>query len=394
MSATEPPYGFGRQERRGTVLGWRPGQAVAVALGSLALVAGVATQHASGVALGVLCGLGGAAVATVPARGRGLDEWVPVLAAFCVRPRRGSLCAGATVEATGGIAHLRWPDGRCTSIAQVHHLGLRALAHDPRAHGEAMGAWLRSLGNVASSHTTVTFLTRMAPGRPPSDAPWIGPVADVTSYVALTGDDPVDLARRVAAAGVRGARLLDEHDVTELLAERVAPVVGSLLTCDVAARWRHLVGPATLHAAFSVEEWPTGRVDEQVLAPLLVAADRRTVAISVKVEEQHAARERSARLRTASAADRRLAAAAGFLAAAELARDDEGEAARAAELASGHASLRVVAVIGLDADEPATLAGACRRLVADASACGVRLRRCDGDHRRGVLATVPGWCEP
>ncbi len=162
----------------------------------------------------------------------------------------------------------------------------------------------------------------------------------------------------------------------------------------MAARWRHLEGPASLHVSFTIEEWPPGPVDEQVLAPLLVSKDRRTVSIHVKVEELHVARERAARARTGSAADRRLAGAAGFLAAAESVRDDEREAARAAELAAGHASLRVLAAIAVDAAEPASLEDACARLLADAARCGVRLRRCDGDHRRGVLSSVPGWCEP
>jgi hypothetical protein len=56
--------------------------------------------------------------------------------------------------------------------------------------------------------------------------------------------------------------------------------------------------------------------------------------------------------------------------------------------------MRLVGVIALDAGDVVELESAAARLLADAATCGVRLRRCEGDHRRGVLASVPGWCVP
>ncbi len=204
MSTTDAPYAFGRQERRGTVLGWRPGQALAVALGALGLVAGAGTQRVAGVLAGVLCALVGLAIAAVPRAGRGLDEWVPVAAAFLVRARRGALCAGASVEGTEEVAHLRWPDGRCTVIAEVRHAGLRALSDAPRAHGESVSSWLRALGGVGASRGTAAFLTVAGRARSPNDAPWVRPVARVATYVAFTSAATVDLAAQLGLAGVRG----------------------------------------------------------------------------------------------------------------------------------------------------------------------------------------------
>lgn len=395
MSTTDAPFALGRRERRGAVLGWRAGQALAVALGALALVAGVGTDRAAGVVLGVLGAVAGVVVATVPVRGRGLDEWVPVLAAFAVRRRRGVLWAGATVVPGDGVpAHVRWPDGRTTVVAEVHHRGLRALADEPAAFAISLAGWLRGLSDPTRCTWTVTLLSASGPTSPPVDARWSHPGCAVREYVAVTSEQPVELADALGAAGVHGIEQLDLAALDELLGGRVAPAAGTILDSEFVARWSMLEGPATAHAAFVIEEWPAGHVDEQLLAPLCVARDRRTVAVSVTVEETRRARERAARLRTSASADRALTRAGGFLASAESARDDERDAQRATELASGHASIRVVTSVALDALDELELEGAAARLCADATSCGIRLRRCDGDHRRGVLASCAGWCAP
>jgi hypothetical protein len=394
-SVPELPYHLGRTERRGAVLGWRPGQALAVACGVTALVLGLGAGGSAAV-LGVSVLLGAITVAAVPVRGRGLDEWVPVAVSFLVHPRRGALCAGAAaVHGDVACGHLRWPDGMATSVVELRHLGLRALDDEPRALGEALAVWLRSLGGVARSSRTVTLLTVTGPGGPPPrDASWADTGVSTTAYVAVTAPTPLDVAASLRIAGVGGAVALDADDLEALLAARVAPAMGTLLACDVVARWHFLEAPASVHAAFAIEEWPSGDVDEQVLTSLCVAGDRRSVALSIRTEDLARARERTAKVRTAAAADEAIVARGGFLASPEVARDTARDAERAAELASGHGSLRLVGVVAIDADDLLGLEAAAARLAADATGCGVRLRRCDGDHSRGVLASVPGWCVP
>jgi hypothetical protein len=397
MSSPDAPYELGRAEQRGRVLGFRLGQAVAAALGAVALVAGIGSGAAAGLAAGVVAMLACAAVATVPAGGRGLDEWVPVAAAHVVRVRGGALCAGASVQPgdhDATPAHLRWPDGTATAVAVLSHRGLRALGPEPRAFGESLASWLRALSSAGAPTWTVTLVTTTGPGHPPRHAPWVDPGMVVTCCAAISAPEPVSVAEALAAAGVPGAADLGVDGLDELLAARVAPGFGTILGCDVAAGWHMLEAPATVHAAYLVEEWPTGDVDEQVLAPLCVSRDRRTVAVSIRVEELRAARERTARLRTAAAADAQMIARGGFLASPEAGRDADRDASRANELALGHGSMRMVCAIAIDAGDVIELEAACARLLADAAACGVRLRRCQGDHRRGVLATVPGWCVP
>lgn len=392
---TDTPYTLGRRERRGAVLGWRPGQALSVAVGAIVLVAGVGTDRALGLVAGVMGVVASLAIATVPMRGRGIDEWLPVVAGFVLRVRGGALCAGASVQFAGALpAHVRWPDGRATVIVALRHRGLRALDDEPTAFSESIATWLRGIGRSSTSTWTVTLLCETGPAAPPRDGRWADPGCRVEEFLAITADDPVEAAVVLSAAGVAGVEQLDLDDLDELLARRVAPAVGSIFDCEFVARWHSLEGPATVHASFVVEEWPAGSVDEQVLAPLCVARDRRTVALCVSIEEPHRARERAARLRTSTAADRALTKSGGFLASAEATRDDLRDAERAAELAAGHGSLRVLATIALDARDPIELEGAAARLLADATSCGVRLRRCNGDHRRGVLASMAGWCIP
>jgi hypothetical protein len=396
-SSPDSPFELGRAEQRGGVLGLRAGQALSGATGAVALVAGIGSGSTAGLVVGIVALAVAIAVATVPVSGRGLDEWVPIAAAHLTRVRGGALCAGASVQPGGDAlvpAHLRWPDGTATVVAALAHRGLRALGPEPRAFGESLAGWLRGLGSAGAPSWTVTILTTTGPGCSPRVAPWIDPGMHVTSCLAVTAAEPVRVAEVLAAAGVDGAADLGVEALDDLLAARVAPGYGTILGCDVAARWHLLEAPSTVHGAFFVEEWPMGSVDEQVLAPLCTSRDRRTVAISMRVEELRRARERTARVRTAAAADAQLIARGGFLASPESNRDSDQDATRANELAVGHGSMRLVGVIALDARDVVELEFAAARLLADAATCGVRLRRCEGDHRRGVLASVPGWCVP
>jgi hypothetical protein len=395
-SAPELPYHLGRTERRGAVLGWRPGQALAVAIGAGALVLGLGAGGPVAAVLGVAVSVGAICVAAVPIHGRGLDEWLPVAVSFWVRPRRGALCAGAiAVPGDGDVGHLQWPDGRATAVVELRHLGLRALSDEPRAVGEALAGWLRGLAAASITSLSVTLLTTTDAGsHPPRDAPWIDTGLTASAYVAVSTRATFDVAASLCAAGVSGAVPLDADDLDLLLGARAAPAMGSLLACDVVARWRYLEAPSSVHAAFTIEEWPGGGVDEQLLTALSVSRDRRCVALSLCTEELARARDRTAKVRTSAAADEAIVARGGFLASPEVERDARRDAERAAELAAGHGSLRLVGVVAIDARDLLELEVSTARLLADATSCGVRLRRCDGDHARGVLASVPGWCVP
>jgi hypothetical protein len=329
-------------------------------------------------------------------RGRGLDEWLPVALCHLVRVRGRSLAEGACVQPADADAPacVRWSDGRATVLVSLRHRGLRALADEPAALGESVATWLRDLSTVGAPQWTVSMLSVTGRGIAVRGAAWADAGVRTRSYLAVTATEPVRLDVVLGAAGVTGVEALSADELGALLAERVAPAAGTILDCDLEARWHELVGPASVHAAFLVEEWPSGDVDEQFLAPLGISEDRRATCMTLRVEELGRARSRTARVRTGAKADETMVREAGFLASPEAARDSMRDLERANELAGGHGSVRLVGAVSIDAHDHLELEAAAARLVADATACGIRLRRCDGDHRRGVLATVPGWCVP
>jgi hypothetical protein len=391
----EPRYRLGRRELRGAVFGWRVGQAAAIAMGAALLVVGV-DAGGLGVALGVVAVCAGIVVATVPVRGRGLDEWAPVAACHLVRVRGRSLAEGACIQPADGDtpACVRWPDGRATVLVSLRHRGLRALADEPVALGEAVATWLRDLSTVGAPQWSVSMLSVTGRGIAVRGAQWADAGVRTRSFLAVSDAEPVRLAELLAAAGVAGVEALSGDELFALLAERVAPAAGTILDCDLEVRWHGLVGPASVHAAYLVEEWPSGDVDEQFLSQLCISRDRRTLCVTLRVEELGRARSRTARVRTGAKADETMVEEAGFLASPQAARDSTRDLERANELAGGHGSVRLVGAVSVDAHDLLELEAAAARLVADATSCGIRLRRCDGDHGRGVLATVPGWCVP
>jgi hypothetical protein len=116
-------YRFGPRERGGTLVGWRPGQIVTVAVG---LAFGVLVLRAEpntvgvGAAIGILVLYG--ALAIVPVSGRTGDEWVPV--AVCWVARRIRVGGKGRMGALRGVRLLRadWHD-----MGVVHDRTARTL---------------------------------------------------------------------------------------------------------------------------------------------------------------------------------------------------------------------------------------------------------------------------
>jgi hypothetical protein len=79
-------YRFGPLERRGLLGPLRAGQAVVLALGAIVAIASLnAAPSVTGAVLGVLVFAAGVGVALVPLGRRTLEEWAPVVCAFCLR---------------------------------------------------------------------------------------------------------------------------------------------------------------------------------------------------------------------------------------------------------------------------------------------------------------------
>ena len=64
-------------------------------------------------------------------------------------------------------------------------------------------------------------------------------------------------------------------------------------------------------------------------------------------------------------------------------------AEREAELVVGHSSLRVAGFVAVEVPDDGDLAGCCAETELAASQARLVLRRLDGDHGRGLVATLP-----
>jgi hypothetical protein len=103
-----PRYQFGPIERRGFVLGLSGGQvAVLASAGVLAVMGLRAVPGAAGGLLAAMMLLAGAAVAFLPAGGRTLEAWLPLLAAYAWRRLRRRHRFSARAHLTGHLALIR-----------------------------------------------------------------------------------------------------------------------------------------------------------------------------------------------------------------------------------------------------------------------------------------------
>ncbi|HEX3333013.1 MAG TPA: SCO6880 family protein, partial [Acidimicrobiales bacterium] len=101
-------YRFGPRESGGTLIGWRPGQILTVAVG---LAFGVlvlrAEPNAAGVGAAIAILVLYGALATVPLGGRTGDEWVPVAVCWAARRNRNRSRSRSRAGGSGRMGALR-----------------------------------------------------------------------------------------------------------------------------------------------------------------------------------------------------------------------------------------------------------------------------------------------
>jgi hypothetical protein len=423
MPEQPPTYALGPLERRGLVAGWRPGQVLAVA--GAALAAGavvVAARSSSGVVAAVLLLVGGLVVATVPVHGRTLEEWVPSIVAHVSHRRRSSsleLCVGCDPET--GAAVLEVGGGRIVVILGVEATGIGLLDQAGRERRVAgLMAALAALGSSRGAIDRVSWSVtcrRGDVGSMAADLRRRGVAGDPRALDAyrsmLDGMGPLGLDRRVDVAlrgaslpavlaqaeVVRRALLESGHrrvwlrspaEVAEGLADRLGPaeVDGDRWRYDGHAHFGHLATPSGAAVSWWIARWPTRAVTEELLASLLLGDDRRAVTVVLEPVGTAIARRRAASTRTAATADAELRRRGGFLADREGERRRAHTTAREDDLVAGFAALRFAGFVATMAESDAIAAAASEAELA-AAASQLELRRLDGDHRRGLLATLP-----
>ena len=434
MPEPEALHRLGPLERRGTVAGWRAGQVavVAASVGLAGVVVAIATSGPALLVAGivVLLGLAGA---SVPLAGRAADEWVPSLVAHLrrgrarrlldvrileaslhgrpvglVRHRSGALSCTLALDASGialldAATRARRVEGMSTALGAlareggcVDRVGWTASAR--RASSAGILADLRRRGELGTPAAVayrsvveavvpsaverqVLLTLRTSPGR--------GSGAEPARVRALL-DEVATVAAALADAGHRPARPLDPAALVAELCRRGARAEGpDRVVLEATSRFGVVSVAESSVVTWWVAEWPRHDVTAELLAPLLLADHRRTVAVVMEPVRPSAALRRAAAAKTSQVADAELRRRAGFLADRSQQRRSAHVVAREAELVDGHASLRLAGFVAVQVDEAEELAGCTAEAELAAAQAHLALRRLQGDHGRGLLATLP-----
>ena len=170
--------------------------------------------------------------------------------------------------------------------------------------------------------------------------------------------------------------------------EGVAPS-GAGPLCTRAA-WRHYETDGALHTSYWISEWPRTEVPPGYLVPLLLETPALLrVSVTMEPVDPLRARRDLESARTEHLADQDLRERHGFRTSIEKERQAEGVERREAELSDGHAEYRFSGHVTVSAASLAELERACAAVEEHASASGLALRRMDGEHDLGFVATLP-----
>ena len=445
-----PGYRFPRRDERGVLAGLRGGQLAALGLGLMVAV-GALTAMPSG--LGALVALSsaalGGAIAFVPVAGATVEVWLPVALRWAARSVSGRAVRLASVPVSAPRAN---QDGR-PLLAGCHVVALPVGAGGQRVgvlhdrHHEVASAvlevqpleflllgasdqdraatsWASCLAALAAIGPLrrLQWLSHSGP-RPEEDGHGVGPGGPVTesgqltlrrqrSYVAVSVDAPGAVGR-LPKPSVDWLDALDQVlAATDAELRRTGlPVLGPLspvaaagLLADltgtrhggppwplaVTDAWDHVRCDGARHAVYWVAEWPHLEVRPEFLVPLLGAErGRRTVAMTLEAVPTERATRQVEAARTSEVADSERRRRSGILLTARRRLEQEGLAAREADLAHGHASFRIngfVAVCAPTADE---LEADCQETQQAAARAHLALRRLYGRQAEALTWVLP-----
>ena len=434
MDETEPRYRLGPLERRGHVAGWRAGQ-VGLVAAACALAGLVVAWSSAGPALLAAAVLvaGGVLGATLPVAGRSCDEWLPSLFAHLRRRGSRTLLEVEVIEgAIGGqpAGVVRHRSGALSCILALDSSGITLLdvaTRTRRVEGmaAALGAlaregsiidrvgWTASARRLSTSEVLADLRRRGELGTPAAASyrsllEVVAPVAldrqvllslrsslgraggDEATRMAGLLDEAANVATALADAGHRRAMLLTPAQVAaELERDHAAAGPEGHVVLRATARFGDLAFGDRRAVTWWVAEWPRHDVTAELLAPLLLADERRTVSVVMEPVRPSAALRRAATAKTSEVADAEIRRRAGFLQDRSQQRRGAHVAEREAELVDGHASLRIAGFVRCEVADGEDLEGCAAETELAAAQARLVLRRLQGDHGRGVVATLP-----
>ncbi len=311
MSSGRSTYRFGPLERRGLLGSVRAGQAVILAgsvSGGLILLDAVPTPGAALLVLLVLAG--GASLAFVPFGRRGIDEWMPVLAAYLGRALRGRRRFRSPRPMAGIRRPLRGAGSAPATLpplalpGSLHGIEIQSLAYrertigafgerggrrltavlacrvstftllDPEAQERRLARWgLVLAGAAGTAVRRIGWVERTAPAQGDELARWLHAERDpavplrgapiIESYLELIGsstrvaqEHEILVAVQVDAARVRGS---GPQAVEQSLVEATERVAQGLETAEVTVLGA--LGPPQLARTLRTAFDPFGRTE-------------------------------------------------------------------------------------------------------------------------------------
>ena len=421
-------YRLGPRERRGLIAGWRPGQVLSAALGC-GLAAGSVAFSSSPLALtlAIFWLSAGIACATVPVRGRTLEEWVPVVFHF-VRARGEHAFACGEVE-SGSSGDGLFLSGRLVIVLELYARGIALL--DSRETLRLVEGFTSALTALAREGSVVDRASWTVQTRS-DDAEWLlrdlrrrgrgeceaarrsyrhflasvrGTLPQRSVYLALRArpqkgtrhrqlelliEEAQTLAQALEDAGHPRPHLLDGEELhrffraNDILFEDERQ--GVLAT---EAHFNHLATDEQFIVSWWIAQWPSFDVTAELLSSLILGHEGRSVSIVVEPVAPSVALRRAQVARTSGAADDEVRRRGGFLTDRRREREVQHLERREGELIDGHSSLRFAGYASVKAESSEALAERVAATELAAAQIGIRLQRCQGDHLRGFAATLP-----
>jgi Putative type VII ESX secretion system translocon, EccE len=294
---------------------------------------------------------------TVPAQGDELARWLHDERDPDV-PLRGTPMIESYLELIGA-----------TTRAAHEHEVLIAVQVDPRRAAER--------GRDAGLRTLIEQTERVAEGLQAAEVSVLGALAPgQVARVLRTAFDPYACAELAALEAANPTR--------EGISEANAWPLG---TCE---HWDHYHSDGALHATFWIGEWPRVDVSPMFMDALLGRSSVvRTVAVTFEpIPPERSTREAEAAI-TRDRADRELRHRFGQAETARQRQAQEAAMRREAELAAGHAEVRLAGFVTVTGRDPDDLRRACAEVHEQAVRARLELHRMYGQQGDAFAFTLP-----
>jgi hypothetical protein len=207
-------------------------------------------------------------------------------------------------------------------------------------------------------------------------------------------EDLIKEAKTVAdaleGAGHLRPELVDAEGLRSVLGELCTPAESpNVLRSVTASRFDRVEGAMGNAVAWWVAEWPRHDVSAEALSSVLLGDGSRRMAIVAEPVETQTALRRTQVASTKGAADEELRRRGGFLVDRRRTAQADHRAVREEELVAGHHGLRFAGFLSVHTPDRVRLDEEVRSTELAAVQAGLVLRRLQGDHHRGRLATFP-----